>query len=298
MKVLITGATGLIGRALGTELATLGYEIYVLSRQIKLQLPFSFKLIQGDLSQTVIPELKSISFDSVFHLMGESIAQRWTSEVKKRIYDSRIKSTENLILSLGGVKNLISISAIGIYGNRGSERLTEESKLGSDFLAQICQDWESATDKASFQFPGVRIIKLRLGLVLSSHGGAFPKLLMPFKLGLGGALGDGLSYMSWIHLDDLIQMIIFILNNNQLNGVFNAVAPQAILNQEFTKILSHKLHRWSPFKIPKVILKGVLGEMSSALLYSQNVDCSKIQALGFKFNYESLSLALDEILKT
>ena len=258
MKILITGATGLVGKALGAELSTEGHEIYIVSRHSPKSIPFEFKLITGDLSGGPIAALQSHSFDAVFHLMGETIAQRWTPAAKQRILTSRVESTKNLIQSLGGVKTFITASAIGIYGDRGDEKLSEESILGADFLSQVCQEWENAADIASLKFPDVRIVKMRFGLVLAAQGGAFPKLLKPIQYGVGGTMGDGRAVMSWIHLTDLVRMLICALNKNTLVGAINAVAPESVTNLEFTQTLAAKLHRRAVFRIPKFVLKGVL----------------------------------------
>lgn len=296
MKVLITGATGLVGQALGLELSNLGHEIFLVSRRSNLQLSFPYQLIQGDLSKGVIPELREHEFDVVFHLMGENIAQRWTPKIKERIYQSRVLSTENLIESLSSIKNWLTASAIGIYGDRAGEVLNEESGLASDFLAKVCQDWEASADKVSQKFPHARVVKLRLGMILSNQGGALPKLLLPFKWGVGGVLGDGQAFMSWIHIEDVIQIMTFILNNKSLYGSINAVAPHPVTNEVFTQILSQKLGRRSFLKVPKWALQSLMGEMSSVLLFSQNVSCHKILKANFIFKYPTLSKALDHLV--
>lgn len=297
MKILITGATGLVGKFLGASLSAQSHDIYIVSRKPNVHLPFSHSLIVGDLSAGVISELQGHSFDAVFHLMGETIAQRWTSAVKQQIFTSRVESTKNLILSLGAVKTLIVASAIGIYGERGTEKLSEESSLGTDFLSRVCQAWESAASSALLKFPDVRIVKMRFGLVLSEHGGAFPKLLKPIQYGVGGTIGDGNAIMSWIHLEDLVRMMTYVLNNINLDGPINAVSPEPVTNQYLTHAIASKLHRWAVFRIPKMVLKGVLGEMASVLIFSQNVSSEKIQQAGFSFHYPRLSAALDQLIK-
>lgn len=296
MRVLITGATGLVGKALGAELSAQGHEIYIVSRRAPKDFPFAFKLITGDLATGIISSLQSHSFDVVFHLMGETIAQRWTPRAKQRIHNSRVEGTKNLIQSLGGVKHFIMASAIGIYGDRGEEKLAEESRCGTDFLAEVCQAWEAAADIASLKFPDVRIVKMRFGLVLAAQGGALPKLLKPIQFGVGGTLGDGSSVMSWIHIADLIRMLTYVLNKNNLDGPINAVAPETVTNLQLTHTLAAKLHRWALFRIPKMVLQGVLGEMSSVVIFSQNVSADKIQKSGFTFLYPRLSEALDQLL--
>lgn len=297
MKILITGATGLVGSSLGASLSAQGHDLYIISRKSKIHLPFPCSLIVGDLSTGVILELQKHSFDAVFHLMGETIAQRWTPIVKQRIFTSRVESTKNLILSLGEVKTLIVASAIGIYGERGIEKLSEESPTGTDFLSRVCLAWESAASSALLKFPNLRIVKMRFGLVLSEHGGAFPKLLNLIQYGVGGTIGDGTAMMSWIHLEDLVRMLTYVLNNKNLFGPINAVAPEPVTNQYLTHAIASKLHRWAVFRIPKIVLKGLLGEMASVVIFSQNVSSEKIQQAGFTFHYPRLSAALDQLIK-
>lgn len=297
MKILITGATGLIGKALTSDLLQKKHEIYVVTRRAGAHLPKEIKPIVGDLNQSMMVELSTMEWDVVIHLLGESIAQRWTTEAKRKIIQSRVEATSNLIKSLKSVKLFIAASAIGIYGHRNLEKLTEESSYGDDFLAKVCQDWEEAMQKAQLKWPECRVVPLRLGLVLSNKGGALKKMILPFSLGLGGALGKGHQIMSWIHIDDLIRIFSLVLENKTLSGPINCVSPHPVSNQEWTQVLSGCFGR-SPFlSIPSWALKLGLGEMSSVLLFSQNVYPEKLLQAGFTFKFPEIKAALENLIR-
>ncbi len=300
MKILMTGATGLIGQKLGLFLVGQGHEMTVISRNsqiAKRDLPFPCEVIEADLMQTSIR--LNTKFDVVINLMGESVAKgRWTDARKKLIVNSRVNATRHLIESLAHPpKMILGASAIGFYGSQNSQVLTEESSAGSDFLAGVCQSWEKELLKAEEKFgPQTKLNTIRIGIVLSRSGGALEKLLFPFRAGVGGALANGKQMMSWIHIEDLVRMFSFIIEQN-LAGTFNAVAPRPVSNLDFSKSLSSALSRPLGFRIPAVALKLLLGEFSTAVLGSQNVSSEKIIKQGFQFKFENIDMAFRQILE-
>ncbi len=301
MKILMTGATGMVGRKLGLSLVQQGHELTIISRdekRAKHELPFPCDVIECDLGQGTFKT--NSRFDVVVNLMGESVAGgRWTEQQKKLISQSRVQGTHHLIQSLDvPPKLIVSASAIGFYGDRGSELLSEQSSPGKDFLSQVCKDWEDEVSKAQVKFgQQTQIAHLRIGVVLSRSGGALEKLLFPFRAGLGGAIANGQQTMSWIHLDDLVKMFCFVIDKN-LNGTFNAVAPHPVSNLQFSKLLAKELHRPLGFNIPAVAMKLIMGEMSQVVLASQNVSSAKILKLGFQFQFDKIDKALGDLLKS
>jgi len=239
--------------------------------------------------------------DAAVHLAGENISEgRWTDEKKKRIVDSRIKGTTLLSETLAGLKNkpsvLISASAIGYYGNRGDELVNEASKPGSDFLSDVCVQWEQSTSAA--KMAGIRVVNIRIGVVLSTKGGALAKMLLPFKMGVGGKVGNGDQYMSWIALDDLISAILFLIDTDSIQGPVNITTPNPVTNAEFTKSLGKALSRPTILPAPAFALRMVFGEMADALLLSgARVDPVKLKASKYTFKYPQLDAALKSILK-
>ena len=238
--------------------------------------------------------------DAVINLAGENIASgRWTADRKRRILNSRVKGTTLLCDALGKLDRrpsaLLSASAIGYYGDRGSEVLREDSAPGSDFLADVCRQWEKAADGAAQK--GIRVIKTRIGVVLSTHGGALAKMLPPFKLGVGGRVGSGAQYMSWITIDDLTQAFLHCLNVSTLSGPINLVAPAPVTNAEFTKSLGRVLGRPTVFPAPGFALRIAFGEMADALLLSSTrVEPAKLAATGFRFQHRSVDEGLRAVL--
>jgi len=235
----------------------------------------------------------------VVHLAGESIAGRWTVAKKTRIRDSRVQGTSTLAAALARTgrppKVMVCASAIGIYGDRGDEVLREESAPGSDFLAEVSQQWEAATEPAARA--GVRVVSLRIGVVLSRRGGALGRMLTPFRMGAGGRIGSGSQWMSWITLDDLVGAIQHALATDSLRGPVNTVAPNPATNAQFTRALGETLHRPTVFPLPAFMVRVMFGEMGEALLLgSQRVDCGKLVASGFRFRHPELKPALEAIL--
>jgi hypothetical protein len=294
VKIIIAGGTGLIGRALRADLSSRGHKILVLSRRA----PQS----GGDVS-TVFWDAKNLGTwqtalsgaGAVINLCGESIiARRWNTQSKNNFYDSRILSTRALVaaLSQGSEKPslLINASAIGFYGDRGDEELDEDSKPGADFFSKLCVEWEREAQIA--QSLGIRTVCLRMGIVLSANGGALGRMALPFRLGLGGCLGDGRQWMSWIALEDLVALIAHLIDSD-ISGPINAVSPYPIKNEELTLSLAKALHRSSWARVPAWALKPLLGEVSSIVLSSQRVFPKKAETSGFQFHFPRLDSALD-----
>ncbi len=296
MRVLISGSTGLIGQELTTALKQAGNEAVSLSRQSKLAGP---TLIWNPPNTPVHPSSLN-GFQAIIHLAGDSIADgRWTAAKKTRIRDSRVEGTRSLVESVLAMTTppqvFISASAIGFYGDRGTEILNESSSAGRGFLPEVCQAWEAASRPLSVK--GIRVVHLRFGIILSNKGGALAKMLPPFKLGAGGILGSGKQYMSWVSLDDAIHTIIFALRTQSLEGPVNVTAPQAVTNLEFTKTLGGVLHRPTLLPMPAPVARLIFGEMADALLLcSAKVQSEVLQKAGYTFKDPTLDGALKRIL--
>lgn len=297
MKILISGSHGLVGSALIKSLEQDGgHEIFRLVRHY----PESSSEIEWSPDRYSIALARIEGFDAVVHLAGESIAEgRWSDEKKKRIRESRVKGTRLLGDALANLaappKTMISASAIGYYGNRGDEVLTESSAPGKDFLSDVCVEWEKATALATEK--GIRVVNTRFGIILDAKGGALAKMLPPFRMGIGGRIGSGKQWMSWIALDDVVGGIKFALTNATLSGPVNFVAPNPVTNSEFTKTLGKALSRPTIFPIPAFGLRLVFGEMADALLLSgQRVEPALLAKVGYHFNYTSLDSALRHVL--
>jgi len=297
MKILITGATGFIGHELGKALVQKGHEVFALSRdekKAKLQLPYPAHIVQADLNKGPIEKSKISSIQAVVHLAGENIGNsRWTPERKEKILKSRTQTTENLIQSLPvDLKVFVSASAVGIYGNRGDEELKETSPAGAGFLSEVCKQWESAVQTGLKSRPQARSVIFRCGVVLGSYGGALMKMLTPFRMNLGGVLGSGEQWMSWIHLQDMVSLYVKALEDANMQGVLNAVAPETVTNRQFTEQLAKSLGARQGPPVPGLALKLLFGEMSSVILDSQKVQSSRLA--GFQFRFPDIESALDE----
>lgn len=297
MKILITGATGFIGKELGKVLSKRGHDLVVISRSKKkafLELPFSAEIIEADLESGAISHPALEGVEAVFHLAGENVgAQRWNDESKSKILKSRVDGTRHLIASLGAkAHTFISASAIGIYGDRGDELLNEDSVPADDFLANVCKLWEAEAQK----FEG-RSVQVRTGLVLGPQSLALEKMVLPFKVGIGGAIGAGSQWMSWIHIEDLVALYVWALEKSEIAGVINGVAPQPVVNREFSEILAKVLKRPMGLSAPSFALKILLGDMSQLALASQKVSAEKALRNGFQFKFNHASEALDESLR-
>jgi len=296
MNILVTGASGLVGSALASSLISTGYEVTRLLRRPPLS---GEKAARWDPLAGTIDANAFEGVNAVVHLAGENIAERWTAAKKVNIRNSRIKGTQVLCESLARLasppKVLVSASAIGYYGDRGEERLSEESAPGSSFLAEVCRDWEAVTEPA--RQAGLRVVQLRFGVVLSPAGGALAKILPPFRLGIGGVLGRGRQYMSWIALDDAVGAIQHAIVTDNLQGPANAVAPHAVTNQEFTNTLGKVLGRPTVVPLPAFATRLMFGEMADELLLaSARVQPAKLLASGYRFRYPELEGTLRHLL--
>jgi len=298
MKILITGASGLIGTALQKSFAEKGYETLLAARSK----PKKSNEIQWDTEKGFadedLPRLDAL--DAIVHLAGENIAGRWTDEKKRRLMDSRVDGTRNIVETIDKLKNkpkvLINASAIGVYGDRADEILTETSAAGDNFLAEIGKNWEAEAVKAE-NF-GVRVVRLRIGIVLAKDGGALAQMLTPFKFGLGGTIGSGKQWMSWIALEDVVRIVNFALENENLSGAINVVAPNPATNEEFTDTLGATLHRPTFLPLPAFAVNLAFGEMGNALLLdSTRVVPKKLEEHGFEFDFPDLKAALEQATK-
>jgi uncharacterized protein (TIGR01777 family) len=301
MKVLVTGATGFIGRRLVEEFHRQGHALVALSRDpaaARRDVPALEKAFAWNPLRDVPPAEAFSGVDAVVHLAGESVSGRWNDQKKQSIRDSRIVGTANLVKAIVRLERkpqaMVSASAIGYYGDRGDEELTEESPPGDDFLAEVCQQWEKEAGKV--EWGGVRSARVRTGIVLGPGGGALGAMLLPFRLGAGGPLGSGRQWWSWIHRDDLIALIQFLIGHPDFSGSVNGVSPGVVRQKEFAKVLGRVLWRpaWTP--APAFALKIVLGGFSSELLSSKCVLPKTAQALGFSFRYPELEPALRQAL--
>jgi uncharacterized protein (TIGR01777 family) len=298
MNVTVTGATGFIGNRLVHELLQAGHSIHALGRKRNAGLPQAVGFSEWRSTEAEPPAESLAAADAIVHLAGEPVAQRWTPEVKERIRSSRVDGTRNLVKALlkqaQRPRVLICASAIGYYGSRGDEVLTETSLPGRDFLAQVVVDWEQAARQA--EALGIRVVPLRFGVVLGKDGGALTKMLPPLRLGLGGRLASGQQWMSWIHVDDVIGLIRFALENSAARGPMNATSPHPATNAEFTRELAAVLHRPAIFPVPRFALKTLFGEMAEIILGSQRVIPKAAQSAGFQFQYPELRPALLRLL--
>ncbi|HVF29280.1 MAG TPA: TIGR01777 family oxidoreductase [Pyrinomonadaceae bacterium] len=302
MKIIVTGATGLIGSALVPALIADGHNVTCLVRGDKPVLSHP-----GTTAARWNPEAGEIDknalegHDAAVHLAGESIAEgRWTDEKKRRIIESREKGTRLIAETLAALnprpKVFVAASAIGYYGDRGAESLDESSSSGKDFVSEVCRRWEAAAEAA--RAASIRVVHLRIGMVLSGEGGALGKMLTPFKMGVGGKIGSGEQYMSWIALDDVVGTIKHALKDESLEGAVNTVAPGAVTNAEFTKTLGGVLGRPTLFPVPAFAARLAFGEMADELLLSSTrVEPKRLHATNYQFAYPQLEGALRHVLK-
>ncbi len=299
MHILITGGTGFIGRPLCASLVKQGHSLTILSRRPHLVAELCSTAVNAIASLEELSE--QIHFDAMINLAGEGIAdKRWSDKRKQQLLDSRIKTTGQLLKLISRMKQkptlLISGSAIGFYGDRGDEFLNESSPASAagDFAQQLCLEWEGVAREASDY--GVHVCILRIGLVIGQGGGFLHRMLLPFQFGLGGRIGNGQQWMSWIHRNDLIRMIEMLLNSSHLTGVFNATAPIPVTNKEFTRIFAKVLKRPACIPVPAITLKIGMGEMALLLLGGQRVIAQRFLDHGFKFEFEHLQSALSDVL--
>ena len=297
MKILITGSHGLVGSALIPVVANAGHTVI---RMIRPPMKPDEKKILWNPQTGFVEKEKLEGFDAIVHLAGENISTgRWTAEKKARIRDSRVKGTRFLAEIIAGLKAkpkiLASASAIGFYGSRGTEVMSEKKSPGSGFLAETCVQWEAATEPASQA--GINVFHLRFGIILSPKGGALAKMLPPFKLGVGGKIGSGFQYMSWISITDVVSAVMHFLKRKELNGPVNIVSQQPVTNLEFIKALGKVLSRPTFFPLPAFAARFALGEMADELLLSSTrVEPSRLKASGYAFQHNNIEEALRSML--
>lgn len=297
MKVLITGASGLIGTALQESFNDNGFEMLLASRKE----PKDATHIQWDMETGFSDAEKLEGIDAVVHLAGENVSGlRWTEDKKKAIRDSRVLGTRNIVDAISKLKSkptvFVSSSAIGFYGERGDDEVTESSAAGDNFLAGVCREWEAESRRA--EDAGIRTVLLRTGIVLSKDGGALGTMLLPFKLGVGGVVGSGKQWMSWISLDDHVSAINFAIENENMRGAVNSVAPNPVTNEEFTKTLGEVLYRPTFLPLPEFVVSMAFGEMGDALLLaSTKVIPKRLTDAGFDFKYPGLKGAIEHAVR-
>jgi uncharacterized protein (TIGR01777 family) len=302
-KIVVTGATGLIGKSLVKKLIERNDSVVVLSKktlQVKQLFANSVEIIEWDygFDDRLVKALAGV--DAVIHLAGANIAsKRWNESYKKTIIDSRTVPTRNLIKAMQQSNNIPSVfvcaSAVGFYGNTGEKSIAENSPAGNDFLSQVCAVWEEESSKV--EQLGIRRVSVRTGIVLSTQDGALKKLLLPFKLFAGGPLGNGKQWFPWIHIDDEVDIFLHAIDNNDLTGAANAVSPEHLRMKEFASILGGILNRPSFFNVPPLVLKIVLGEAAESILFSQKIKPEKLLNTGFKFKFSSPTEALSDLIK-
>lgn len=295
MKVLVSGATGLVGSALGRELEKGGHEVIALSRSK----PSSDDTIRWDPSRAQIDVSRLEGLDAVVHLAGENIVGRWTEEKKRKIRDSRVQGTQLLAESIAGLSEkpqaMICASAIGYYGDRGNELLREESDPGNAFLSEVVEEWEAAAEPA--REAEIRVANLRFGIVLSPEGGALGTTLPLFKLGGGGKVGSGKQWWSWVALDDVVGALVHALENDSVEGPVNVVAPNPMTNAEYTKVLGDVLNRPTLVPAPAPALRLALGQVADELLLaSARVEPAELEETGYEFRFPELEGALRHLL--
>jgi uncharacterized protein len=297
MRTLVTGATGLVG----TQLLSRIENAVVLSRRPDeaAQALGQVEALAWNPEAGPAPLRALDGVEAIFHLAGEPVAEgRWTDDKKRRIRASRIVGTRNLIKGLAvsesRPKVLVSASAVGYYGDRGDEELDEHSTPGQGFLSEVCVDWEREAIAA--EQLGVRVACVRIGIVLAPRGGALARMLMPFRLGVGGRLGNGRQWMPWIHIDDLVGIMLYASRNDAVRGPINAVAPHPVINADFTRALAQAVHRPALFPVPRAALRIAFGEMSEILLASQRVFPRAAEQSGYRFESPDLPRALANVI--
>jgi uncharacterized protein len=303
MKVLVTGATGFVGKRLITRLRSAGHEVVITTRngqKAKKIFGDQVKVVEWNAPHGAFPQEALNGVEGIINLMGENLAQkRWSPAQKLILRESRTEATKKIVKAISDQslvpKVFVSTSAIGYYPANLTESLSEEHEAGESFLSALCIDWEKAIE----QLPqGTRSVILRVGVVLGKEGGALAKLYPLFKLGLGGPVGAGAQVMSWIHVEDLVSLFKDALENSTFTGIFNAVAPRPVTNKEFTKALARAVKRPALFPAPPAALKLAMGEMSSIVLDSQSVDCKRLKELNYTFSFPTIERAFEDICKS
>jgi uncharacterized protein len=294
-SVAITGSSGLIGSALARALEAEGRRVlHLVRRGARSDSEITWNPARGEIDAR---RLEGV--DAIVNLAGENLTQRWTDDAKRRIRDSRVQSTELIARTVANLaakpRAFLSGSAIGIYGDRADLELDESSALGNDFLSSVCKEWEAATAAASNA--GIRVVHLRTGIVLAKRGGALEKMMLPFRFGVGGKIGSGQQWLSWIALSDIVRALTFLLDREHVSGAVNLVAPNPVTNEEFSRTLGQVMHRPSFFSVPRAALKIVMGEMADdTVLASQRAKPARLTSAGFAFELPRLEQALRAVL--
>ena len=302
-KIVVTGATGLIGRKLAFALMQRGDEVIIFSRNVedaKLIFPNVKEFVEWDYSKPELWKSNLEDLDVVIHLAGVNLfAKRWNDDFKKSILESRQLSTKNLVNAIKSCNNkpevFISASGVGYYGDGGDNILTEESPTGNDFLSDVCKVWESESTKV--EEAGVRSVQIRTGLVLSTEDGALKQLLPSFKLFVGGPLANGKQWSSWLHIDDIVGIYLHAIDNVKLSGAVNAACPNPVRMKAFAKTLGQVLNRPSLFPVPKFLLRIAVGEAAKVVTASQRINVKKLLSSGYNFKYTMLDEAFKDLLK-
>jgi len=297
MKVLITGGLGFTGRALTEHLIKKDLQVTVVSRALKPppETPRQIRYVSADTTVRGAWQKEIEDQDGIINLAGASIFRRWTGKAKKRIYDSRILTTRNVVETVRKEAFLFSASAAGYYGPGGDREITEGDRAGPDFLARLCADWEREAMKAESR--GARVVTGRIGVVLGRGGGALKQMVSPFKFFLGGPLGNGKQWFPWIHMEDLVRAVLFLCEQKDINGPVNFCAPYPVRNRELAKTMGKILKRPSFFPAPALMLRLALGDFGSMLLQGQKVQPEKLLARGFSFRYTGIEHALRDLLE-
>lgn len=298
MKILITGGTGFVGRFLTEKLLERGDEIVLVSSKGSQQENSNERITVLKADTTVPGSWQDglAEYDVIVNVTGRTIFNLWSEAYKKEIYTSRVNTTQNIVDGLPDNSDvvLLNASAAGYYGDCGDKELTEDAPVGTDFLATVCKDWEKAAFAAERK--GARVAIMRFGVILGKGGGAISTMKTPFKLGVGGAIGSGKQWFPWIHLDDLIGAILFLMDGSGLSGAYNFTAPGSVRQREFAKTLGRVLNRPTFMPTPAFVMKSLLGEFGKSLLMGQKATPKALLESGFSFRYPSLELALQEIL--
>jgi len=299
MKVFITGGTGFVGSALTARFLELGHEVSITGSSSQCRLPAHPQLtyISADTTQPGPWQQQAADHQVFVNLAGRSVFNLWTRAYKEKIYDSRILTTRNLVNAMPTSSEtvLLSASAAGYYGNGGENEKRETAARGDDFLARVCDDWETEARKAEQK--GARVALLRFGVVLGKGGGAIATMKLPFKLGLGGPIGSGKQWFPWIHLDDIVGAVLHIVLGEEIRGAFNFTAPQTVRQKEFAKLLGQVVSRPALLPAPAFVMKMLLGEFGESLLQGQKTIPEALQNNGYIFSYPELKPALQEVLR-
>ena len=297
MKVLVTGGTGFVGNYLSGRMLDMGWNVTTTGRTLSVHSgKEGHTHLSCDTTQKGPWQDRVADADVIVNLAGKNIFTPWNPKTKKEIRDSRILTTRNLVDAIPEDSQtvLLSTSASGFYGNRRDELLSEDVPMGNGFLAELCRDWENEAKGAEHK--GARVVFMRFGMILGQDGGALEKMITPFRFCLGAKLGSGNQWMSWMHMDDLVSAVFFLINHSQATGPVNFCSPFAVKNSDFTKALASALHRPAFLKAPAFVLKGLMGELGELLLSSQRMTAGELEKLGFAFAYKDLEKALENLL--